>query len=155
MNAPFPTMILSLHICKNIGHGYAVAIGRSTRCRDGIIRTRYIHCVRGGKPRDRVTARKKTFSQKTDCPFKCRAHLTTSTKEEERWELTVMNSVAYHQHRKFPSPIRQRIAAMTRSRVAPKEIASAISIESPDLTWTIQDIYNVLRVVASEHSAQG
>jgi MULE transposase domain len=58
--------------------------------------------------------------------------------------------VAYHQHRKFPSSIQQRIAAMTRSGVAPKEIASAISIESPNLTWTIQDIYNVRRELRAE-----
>src|SRR3954447_24025725 len=39
---------------------------------------------------------------------------------------------------------------MTRSGVAPKEIASAITIEYPDLAWTIQDIYNVHRELKAE-----
>ena len=40
-------------------HGYAVAVGRSKREREGIIRTRYIQYVKSGKPRGRVTDRKK------------------------------------------------------------------------------------------------
>ena len=39
---------------------------------------------------------------------------------------------------------------MTRSGVAPKEIASAIMIEHPGLAWTIQDIYNVRRELRAE-----
>ena len=39
--------------------------------------------------------------------------------------------------------IREQVAAMTKSGIAPKQIASAISIEYPDLSWTIQDIYNL------------
>src|SRR4051812_44981310 len=82
-------------------HGYAVAVGKSTRARDGIICTRYIHCVKGGKPRDRVSCRKKPLiSQKTECPFKCRAHLVCTVneedKEEEYWELTMMNPAHNH-----------------------------------------------------------
>ena len=101
-------------------HGYAVAVAKSTRARDGTMRTRYIHCVKGGKPRDRVSCRKKPLiSQKTECPFKCRAHLVYTVHEdqkEENWELTVMNElhnhepndlIAHHQYRRFPSPIQQ------------------------------------------------
>ena len=80
-------------------------MGRSTRCRDGIICTRYIHCVKSGKPRDQVSyCKKPLISQKTNCPFKCRAHLVSIAMEEleeaeekEKWELTVMNPIHNHE----------------------------------------------------------
>jgi hypothetical protein len=56
-------------------HDYAVAIGKSKREWGDLIHTRYIQCVKSGKPRDRVTDRKKPLiSQKTECPFRCRAY---------------------------------------------------------------------------------
>ncbi len=145
-------------------HGYAVAVGKSKRNRGGTIRTRYIQCVKSGKPRDRVTNRQKPLiSQKTECPFKCRAHLVSKVdengEEEEKWELSVMNAthnhdandpIAHHQHRRFPSPIRKRIATLMKSGIAPKQIASAIAIENLDIPWTIQDIYNVRRELKAE-----
>ena len=68
-------------------HGYAISIGRSKRDKDGTIRTHYIHCVKGGKPQDRVIDRKKPLiSQKTECPFKCRAHLICEMKENREEE---------------------------------------------------------------------
>ena len=39
---------------------------------------------------------------------------------------------------------------MTRAGIAPKEIASSLGIEYPDLTWTIQDIYNLQRELKAE-----
>jgi MULE transposase domain/FAR1 DNA-binding domain len=138
-------------------HGFAVAVGKSKRDRDGTIRTRYIQCVKSGKPRDRVIDRKKPFiSQKTDCPFRCRAHYTSNSncEDEGQWELSVTiathnhdpnNPAAYYQHRKFSSVARDRVSAMTRAGIAPKEIASSLTIEYPELTWTIQDIYNLRR----------
>ena len=165
----FPTYdTLFSHLQEHAkAHGYAVAIGKSTRSQDGTIRTRYIHCVKSGRPRDRVSCHKKPLiSQKTNCPFKCCTHLVSIAMEEleeaeekEKWELTMMNPIhnhepndpiAHHQHWKFSSPVHDRVAAMTRAGIAPKQIASALSIESPDLIYTMQDIYNLHRELRAE-----
>src|SRR4051794_18940879 len=74
-------------------HGYAVAIGNSRQDRAGILSTQYIHCVKAGAPRNRVTDCQKPFiSQKTNCPFKCKVRLTSkypnaNEADEENWEL--------------------------------------------------------------------
>ena len=79
--------------------------------------------------------------------------------EKEKWELTMMNPIhnhepndpiAHHQHWKFSSPVHDRVAAMTRAGIAPKQIASALSIESPDLIYTMQDIYNLYHKLRAE-----
>ena len=127
-------------------HEFAVAVGKSKRDRDGTIHTRYIQCVKSGKPRDRVIDRKKPFiSQKTDCPFRCRAHYTFNSdcEDEGQWELSVTNAThnhdpnnpaAHHQYRKFSSLARDWISVMTRAGIASKEIASSLTIEYLELT---------------------
>ena len=128
-------------------HGYAVAVGKSKREREGLIRTRYIQCVKSGRPRDRVADRKKPLiSQKTECPFRCRAHRIDGVRngeEQVQWELTVMepthnhgpsDPIAHHQHRKFPTAIREQVAAMTKAGIAPKQISATILCENPGFT---------------------
>src|SRR4051794_757794 len=54
-------------------NGYAIVVSHS-RGKGGQIRARYLQCVKSGKTRDRVIDRKKPLiSQKTECPFKCKA----------------------------------------------------------------------------------
>jgi hypothetical protein len=56
-------------------HGYAVAVARSKKNSEKIVQIRYLQCVKSGKAKDKVTVgRLKPFiSQKTECPFRCRA----------------------------------------------------------------------------------
>jgi hypothetical protein len=74
-------------------HGYAVAVGKNKREWGGIIYTRYIQCVKSGKPRDRViNCKKPLISQKTKYPFRRRVHridgIDQNGEEEVQWELT-------------------------------------------------------------------
>ena len=58
-------------------HGYAVVVGRCHRNRKGEMKTKFLNCAKGGKVRDRVFDRK--ISQKTQCPFQCKAALINRT----------------------------------------------------------------------------
>ena len=73
-------------------HGYAVVVGRSHRNRKGEMKTKILNCAKGGKVRDRVVDRwKPLISQKTQCPFQCKAELDSTG-----WVLTISNS--HHNH---------------------------------------------------------
>jgi hypothetical protein len=85
-------------------HGYAVVTGRSWRGRDREINMRSLVCAKAGTARDRVIDRKKPLiSQKTECPFECKA----IANKENGWELKVkfsihnhllVDSIFHHQH---------------------------------------------------------
>jgi hypothetical protein len=160
----FPTYEdLFSHLQDHAGaHDYAVAVGRSKRERKGIIRTRYIQCVKSGKPRNRVTDRKRPLiSQKTECPFRCRAHRIDGANGDTgiQWELTVVDPthnhdlsdpIAHYQHHKFSTDVRQQVASMTKAGVAPKQISATILHDNLGSTWTMQDIYNLRRELRAE-----
>ena len=158
----FPTFEILLSTLQDYAkvHGYAVSVTHSKRHRDGVIRTRYIQCVKSGKPRDRVIDRQKPFlSQRTECPFRCRTQQIEDEDGNIMWKMTVMNEthnheahnpIAHHQHRKFTADASKQVAAMTQAGVPPKAIASSLSIEFPDQLWTMQDIYNLRRQLKSE-----
>ena len=58
-------------------HGYAIAVAGSKKNGEKIVSIRYLQCVKGGKPKDRIkVGRLKPFiSEKTDCAFRCRARM--------------------------------------------------------------------------------
>ena len=104
------------------------------------MKTKIFNCAKGGKVRDRVVDRRKPLiSQKTQCPFQCKAELDSTG-----WVLTISNPhhnheavdpIAFYQHRKLPSTVRFQVAAMSRAGIMPKEIASTLSQTYPDQTW--------------------
>jgi hypothetical protein len=130
-------------------HGYAVAKTQSKTNPAKIVRIIYLQCVKAGKPKDRgkVGRCKPFISQKTDCPFRCRAKMDITGS----WILTVDNPrhnhmpnppIAHHQHRKLAEPVRQIVCSITAAGSEPKDISSALSHSHSDLIFTMQDIYN-------------
>jgi MULE transposase domain/FAR1 DNA-binding domain len=136
-------------------HGYAVVIGRSNRDRKGNINLRTLTCAKGGIVRDRVVDRKKPLiSQKTQCPFRCRAELQNGhwvlVVKDPRHNHSAEDPIAFHQYRQLPDTVRFQIAAMTRAGIMPKAIASTLSQTYPDQLWRMQDIYNLRRTLKAE-----
>jgi hypothetical protein len=129
--ASYDDLLSSLHVHVKV-HSYAVAVGRSKQNKKGKMKIYYLQCVKSGKVRDRVTDRLKPLvSQKTDCPFRCRAQYSEGT-----WFLTINKPdhnyqpeapIFHYQHCIFPNHIKGQVASMSRAGITSKQIASIIS----------------------------
>jgi hypothetical protein len=129
-------------------HGYAIAVGRSKRNKKGDMKLYYLQCVKSGKACDRVSDhRKPLISQKTECPFRCRAQHSDGV-----WGLKIdepshnhepEEPIFHHQHRSFPEHAKALVASMSRAGITPKQIASVVSQSFPEQLWKMQDIYNI------------
>jgi hypothetical protein len=140
--------------------GYAISILRSRTNKHKEVKLYFFQCVKGGKPRDRVkdTRFKPFVSQKTECPFRCQGRRNP----DGIWQLTVTNSNHNHdpeaaifhwQHRFLPTWLHDQVTNMTKANILPKQIAISLRYVDPNQLFTMQDIYNIRKVIRIEQLA--
>ena len=141
-------------------HGYAISILRSRTNKRKEVKLYFFQCVKGGKPRDKLkgTRFKPFISQKTECPFQCQGRQNS----DGIWQLTVTNSnhnhdpepaIFYWQHRSLPDWLRDQITNMTKANISPKQIAISLRLADLNQIFTMQDIYNIRKVIRIEQLA--